>query len=77
MTHSSRPARHLTPVALALLGLCASLPTAFAQQAPAAPSASSAAPATPAPGTSVPATLREVQVQGAQDKTGFGANPPP
>ncbi|WP_093237159.1 TonB-dependent siderophore receptor [Variovorax sp. EL159] len=76
MTRLSRPMRRRTPVALALVGLFSSLPVAsFAQQAaqPAAPSAASAP--SPAAGTSVPGTLREVQVQGAQDKTGFGANP--
>lgn len=75
MTRSTRPMRRRTPIALALIGLCASsLPTAFAQQQATQPAASTPS-ATPAPGTSVPATLREVQVQGAQDKTGFGANP--
>jgi catecholate siderophore receptor len=69
---ASRFSRH-TPVALALLGLCASLPTAFAQQADAPATATSAPSA--AAGTSVPGTLREVQVQGAQDRTSFGANP--
>ncbi len=69
MTRSAR-----TPVALALIGLCAALPAAHAQQA-AAPAAPPTSTSTTAPGTSVPTTLREVQVQGAQDKTGFGANP--
>ena len=70
-----RTTRRLTPVAVALLGLCASLPAAFAQQAPQPTAPASTAAPSAAPGTSVPATLREVQVQGAQDKTGFGANP--
>ena len=76
MTPPTRPMRRRTPIALALIGLCASsLPTAFAQQV-AQPAASSPAPKpSPAAGTSVPTTLREVQVQDAQDKTGFGANP--
>ena len=74
MTRFSSSTRRRTPVALALIGLVSSLPAAFAQQAvqPAAPSSTASSPA---PGTSVPTTLREVQVQGAQDKTGFGANP--
>lgn len=74
-----RPAvRHHTPVALALISLF-SLPSAFAQQgAPAAPvPADASAPASAAagaPGTSVPPTLREVQVRDTADKSSFGAN---
>ncbi len=78
LTRSTRPMRRRTPIALALIGLCGFVPpTAFAQQAaqPAASSPSAAPAPAPAPGTSVPATLREVQVRSARDKTGFGANP--
>jgi catecholate siderophore receptor len=65
-------ARRRTPIALALIGLF-TLPAAFAQQAPAP--AAPASPSSPAPGTSIPPTLREVQVQDAADKASFGANP--
>jgi catecholate siderophore receptor len=70
-----RPAmRRHTPVAMALICLF-SLPGAFAQQAaPASTQVDSPAPA-PAPGTSVPPTLREVQVRDTADKGDFGANP--
>ena len=74
MNRLSSSTRRRTPVALALVGLVSSLPAAFAQQAP-QPAAPSSTASSPAPGTSVPTTLREVQVQGAQDRTGFGANP--
>ncbi|MFL9669511.1 TonB-dependent receptor [Variovorax sp. AB1(2024)] len=74
MNRLSSSTRRRTPVALALVGLVSSLPAAFAQQIP-QPAAPSSTASSPAPGTSVPTTLREVQVQGAQDRTGFGANP--
>ncbi len=75
MTRLSPPMRRRTPIALALLGAF-SLPGAFAQQAtqPAAAATSTPPPATSAAGVSAPGTLREVQVQGDQDKSGFGAN---
>jgi catecholate siderophore receptor len=73
MTRLSPPMRRRTPVALALLGAF-SLPGAFAQQAAQPAAASAPAPATSAAGVSAPGTLREVQVQGDQDKSSFGAN---
>jgi catecholate siderophore receptor len=73
-----RPAmRRHSPIAMALVSLF-SLPGAFAQQAaPAAAQTDSTAPApaaSPAPGTSVPPTLREVQVRDTADEDSFGGN---
>lgn len=60
---------HPTPLALAFLALC-SAPVAFSQQA-----AAIAVPAgTSATSAIAPSTLREVQVTGAADGSGFGAN---
>lgn len=70
-------AGRLKPTALALMSLIA-VPGAMAQQAnPPAQSAPAPAPAPAAPdGTSQPATLREVQVQGQTDRQSFDANTP-
>ena len=63
-----------TPVALTLAGLFSG--AGWAQPASRPTSAPAITPAeSPAPGTAVPPTLREIQVQGASDKADFGAHP--
>lgn len=77
MNRSSRRPMRRTPVALTLLAMVSA--PALAQQAPAPVSSESpaATPSSPSSSTntSVPATLREIQVRDTADTGSFGPNP--
>lgn len=73
MNCSNRRRTRRTPIALTLLAMVSA--PGIAQQAPADSTSPAASPPSSPANTSVPATLREVQVLDTMDKGNFGPNP--